>query len=101
MRVDERIEGDYRIVARALPEPGRRGYIAAVVVQRVRGDADSPHEAYRDESLADGYVWPSALAARRYALAKAQDVISNESFRLSRRAGAPGPAGRGSSTWLP
>jgi hypothetical protein len=83
MQRDERIEGDYRIVARARPEPRNGGYIAAVLVQRVRGDVAAPREAYQDECLAGGYAWPSAQAARLYALAKAQEVIRHESFRLS------------------
>lgn len=83
MQVDERIEGDYRIMAWALHEPRRRGYIAAVVVSRVRGDTDGAREAFHDESLADGYAWPSAQAARLYGLAKAQEVIRHEPFRLA------------------
>jgi hypothetical protein len=83
MQRDQRIEGDYRITARARPAPSLRGYVAAVVVQRVRGAADAPREAFHDESLAGGHVWPSAQAARLYALAKAQEVIRHEPFRLS------------------
>jgi hypothetical protein len=83
MRPDERNEGDYRIVARALPGPGSRGFVAAVTVLRVRGIADAPRDAYHDESLAGGYAWPSVEAARLYAIAKAQEVIREEAFRLS------------------
>ncbi len=83
MQRDERNEGDYRISARALPEPGNRGYVAAVTVQRVRGITDAPREAYQDENLAGGYAWPSAQAARLYALAKAAEVIREEPFRLA------------------
>ena len=83
MQFDEQREGDYRIVPRALREPSRRGYVAAVLVQRIRGAGSAPRDAYHDECLAGGYVWPSAQAARLYALAKAQEVIRHESFRLS------------------
>ena len=83
MRPDERTEGDYRIVARAVHGPSQRGYVAAVEVRRVRGGAGTPRLAYREEGLAGGHVWPSAQAARLYALAKAQDVIRHEPFRLS------------------
>ena len=83
MQLDEQLEGDYRIVARALHEPGRRGYVAAVLVQRVRGSVSAPRDAYHDECLAGGYAWPSAQAARLYALAKAQEVIRHEPFRLA------------------
>jgi hypothetical protein len=83
MQVDAQVQGDYRIVARALRAPARSGYVAAVVVQRVRGDVDAPRDAYHEEELAGGYVWPSAQAARLFALAKGQEIIRTESFRLS------------------
>jgi hypothetical protein len=83
MRPEERTEGDYRIVAKALYGPSRRGYVASVLVQRVRGGTNTPRVAYRDENLAGGHAWPTAQAARLYALAKAQDVIRHEAFRLS------------------
>jgi hypothetical protein len=83
MQLDERIEGDYRIVAWALHEPRRRGYVAAVIVQRRGSGQGGPREAYHDEDLAGGYVWPSAQAARLYAVAKAQEIIRHEAFRLA------------------
>ena len=83
MHHDESNEGDYRILARALPRPGSRGYVAAVTVRRVRGIVDAPRDAYHDESLAGGYAWPSAQAARLYAIAKAHEVIREESYRLA------------------
>jgi hypothetical protein len=82
MRMDEQIEGRYRIVPKAVHGPSHRGYVAAVVVERVDAGSDSPRVAFRDESLAGGHVWPSARAARLYALAKAQEVIRHEAFRL-------------------
>ena len=83
MQLIERSEGDYRILARAVLGPSGRGYVAAVTVQRVRGIADAPRDAYHDDNLAGGYAWPSAQAARLYALAKAHEVIREEPFRLS------------------
>ena len=83
MQLDEQREGDYRIVARARREPSRHGYVAAVLVQRIRGGGGAPRDAYQDECLAGGHVWPSAQAARLYAFAKAQEVIRHEPFRLS------------------
>lgn len=83
MRLEERSEGDYRILARAVAGPCGRGFVAAVTVQRVRGIADAPRDAYHDESLAGGYAWPTAQAARLYAVAKAHEVIREEPFRLS------------------
>ena len=59
MIFDERSEGDYRIYAGALEAPRGQGYIAAVVVNRVRGSVDAPREAYRDDSLACGHRWLS------------------------------------------
>ena len=82
MRLDERNEGDYRIHARAIHGPGQ-GYVAAVTVLRVRGIADAPRDAFHDECLAGGYAWPSPQAARLYALAKAQEVIREEAYRLT------------------
>jgi hypothetical protein len=83
MQVDAQLQGDYRIVARALPAPARHGYIAAVLVQRVRGGAGTPRDAYHEDELAGGYAWPSAQAARLFALAKGQEVVRTETFRLS------------------
>ncbi len=83
MRLNAQVQGDYRIVARALPAQARNGYVAAVVVQRVRGSDGAPRDAYHEEELAGGYVWPSAEAARLFALAKGQEVVRTEAFRLS------------------
>ena len=83
MRLNTQLQGDYRIVARALPAMARNGYVAAVVVQRVRGSDGPPRDAYHEEELAGGYVWPSAEAARLFALAKGQEVVRTETFRLS------------------
>lgn len=79
---DERSEGDYRIYAGALEAPRGQGYIAAVVVNRVRGIGDAPREAYRDDSLACGHRWLSPAEALHYALNKARDVIQREQHRL-------------------
>ena len=72
---DERTEGDYRIYAGAMDAPRGQGYIAAVVVNRVRGDGAVPCEAYRDNSLACGYRWPSPDQALSYALKRAREII--------------------------
>ena len=83
MQLDAQVQGNYRIVARALPAPARKGYIAGVLVQRVRGGTDAPRDAYHEDDLAGGYAWPSARAARLFALAKGQEIIRTEAFRLS------------------
>ena len=80
MHFDERDEGDYRIYAGALEAPRGGGYIAAVVVKRIRGGLG---EAFRDESLACGHRWLSAQDALRYALDKARELIHRERHRLA------------------
>jgi hypothetical protein len=83
MRSDESNEGDYRIYASAVPGPARDGYIAAVIVKRVQGAVEAPCEAFRDESLAGGWRWPSPVSARRFAVRMAQEVIREEPHRLT------------------
>ncbi len=83
MIFDERLEGDYQIYAGALEAPRGGGYIAAIVVHRVRGIGDAPREAFRDDSLAGGYRWRSAEAALHYALNWARQIIQHEPHRLN------------------
>ena len=82
MQFDERVEGDYRIYAGALEAPRGDGYIAAVVVSRVRG-ARAVREAWRDDSLACGYRWASAGEALDYALEQASELIRTRSKALA------------------
>ena len=74
MNFAERDEGDFRIYAGAIEACRTEGYHAAVVVHRVRG-VHEPVEAWRDESLCGGYVWPTADAALGFALRKASTVL--------------------------
>ena len=83
MHFDERDEGDYRIYAGALEAPRGGGYIAAGVVNRIRGACGAQREAYRDESLACGHRWPSPQEALLYALDKARELIRRERQRLA------------------
>jgi hypothetical protein len=83
MRFATTIEGDYRIYAGAVAGQRGDGFVATVVVNRVRGNIDKPREAYRDEMLAGGHRWPSPEAARLYAVAKAREVIRMEQHRLA------------------
>jgi hypothetical protein len=86
MRFQEVHEGDYRIYVGALEAPrGHDGYIAAVVVDRVRGEVASGRrrEAFRDESLACGYRWPSPDEAIHYALSRARELIRSRSQMLA------------------
>ena len=83
MLFGERNEGDYRIYAGALEAPHGEGYLAAVVINRLRGTPNAPREAYRDTALAAGYRWASADDALSYALGKAVDLIRSERQRLA------------------
>jgi hypothetical protein len=82
MRSDERTEGPYRIVARAIKAPGGKGFLAAVTVKRFDVQTGASCEAFRHESLAGGHRWPSAEAARVMAMAMAEQVIRFEPHRL-------------------
>lgn len=66
--------GDYRIYAGAIEKPRAYGYVAAVVVMRVRGDKPR-REAYREESLAGGFAWSSPDEALRFAVNAGRDVV--------------------------
>jgi len=83
MNLQQRDEGDFRIYTGAVEAPRGDGYIAALVVSRIRGERQGPLEAFRDESLACGYRWPSAGAALAYALSKAREVIRAEQHRAA------------------
>jgi hypothetical protein len=83
MHFDEHNEGDYRIYAAALESPYGSGYIAAVVVNRLRGVGGRSREAYRDVSMSDGHRWASPDDALRYAVARAREVIRTELHRLA------------------
>jgi hypothetical protein len=77
MHLDERDIGDYRVYTGALEGHQGDGYIAALVIYRVRGIPGAPREILRDESLACGHRWPSAEAALAYAMSKGQEAIRN------------------------
>lgn len=51
------------------------GYIAAMVVKRLGSGAGMAGEAFRDDSLACGYRWPSADDAIHYDLNRARQRI--------------------------
>jgi len=82
MQLDQRDEGEYRIYAGAMESKLGDGYIAAVVVAKVRG-VPREREAYRDDALACGHRWESAKAALSYALGKGREVIRSEAQRLA------------------
>ena len=82
MRFNECHEGDYRIFVGAVESARGDGYIAALVVNRVRGEPGYTREAFRDDSLACGYRWPSADEAIHYAMNRARELIRTRSRML-------------------
>jgi hypothetical protein len=83
MRFEECVEGEYRIFVGALEAPRGDGYIAALIVNRLRGPQGRSTEAFRDESLACGYRWPTADEALAYAKARAREMVRTRSVALS------------------
>jgi hypothetical protein len=83
MRFDESHEGDYRIFVGALEAPRGEGYIAALIVNRVKGAPGVHREAFRDDSLACGYRWRSADEAIQYAMNRARELIRSRSRMLT------------------
>jgi hypothetical protein len=87
MQFDECQVGDYRVFVGAVEAPKGEGYIAALVVSRVHGlqaaSAAKPREAFRDDSLACGYRWPSADQAIQYAMNRARELIRTRSQMLA------------------
>jgi hypothetical protein len=101
MQFDECFEGGYRIFVGALEAPRGDGYIAAVVVSRLLGDAEAAQggsggaghgqaaaerrarEVWRDDSLACGYRWPTPEAALHYAKNRAREMVRKASPMLA------------------
>lgn len=82
MQFQECQEGDYRIFVGAVESTRGDGWIAAVVVSRVAG-TPRQREAWRDDSLACGYRWPSPSAAIHYALNRAREVVRSRPHLLA------------------
>ena len=83
MQFNECHEGDYRIIVGALEAPRGDGYIAALIVNRVRDMKGRHPEAFRDDSLACGYRWRSADEALHYAMNRARELIRSRSQMLA------------------
>jgi hypothetical protein len=87
MRFEECKEGEYKIFVGALDAPRGDGYIAAVVVNRVKLDQqrlrEVQREVWRDDSLACGYRWKSAEEAIGYALQRAREMVKSRSPQFS------------------
>lgn len=83
MKYEEFNEGGYRIFALAVASPLRDGYVASVIVKRLKEGRAEACIAYREDCLAGGKRWPSPATARRFAAAMARAVIHHESHRLA------------------
>ncbi|MDO9092533.1 MAG: hypothetical protein Q8R98_30110 [Rubrivivax sp.] len=83
MRFNECQEGDYRIFVGAVEAPKGEGYLAALIVNRVRGIQGRHNEAFRDDSLACGYRWRSPDEAMHYAMNRARELIRSQSQLLT------------------
>ena len=84
MHFHESREGNYRIYVGAVAARNASGHIVSVVVNRVNLAQGTECEAYRDDRLACGYRWPTALEAKAHALARALDLIRSDSPKLAR-----------------
>ncbi len=78
MQFREAREGDYRIFVGACEAPKGDGYTAALVVDRIGGERRG-RLAFRDETLACGYRWPTPDEAMHYALNRAREMIRSRS----------------------
>ena len=83
MQFNECHDGDYRIYVGALDAPRGEGFIAALIVNRVRGEPAARREAFRDDSLACGYRWKSAEEAIAYAMNRARELVRTRSRMLA------------------
>jgi len=80
MRFQQSELGDYRIYAGAVEAAADRGYIAALIVsRRQEGAGNRELEAYRDDSLGCGYLWPTPDQAISYAMTRAREMIRKHS----------------------
>ncbi len=83
MRFEECVEGEYRIFVGALEAPRGDGFIAALIVNRLRSPRGTSVEAFRDESLACGYRWATSDEALAYAKGRAREMVRTRSAALS------------------
>ena len=83
MHLNDIHEGDYRIFVGAIEAPHGPGYIAALIVNRVRGASSHAAQAFRDDSLACGYRWRSPEEALLYATNRGRELVRSASVMLS------------------
>lgn len=74
MHFIERDDGEFRIYTGAMEAPRGEGYLAALVVQRLR-TGGTAEQLFRDDALCAGYGWPTPDAALAFAMRKAQGVL--------------------------
>lgn len=74
-------EGDYRVYASALRR--EHGYVAALLVSRVKGVADVPKLAFCDFALEGGRLWGNAADALGHAARQGEHLVWNEPARLA------------------
>jgi hypothetical protein len=82
MHFQEHHEGDLRIYAGAIESPRHDGFLAAVIVHRMR--ANAPVEVFREDRLCGGYAWPTPEAAMAFAVQRARSVMRREALPHTR-----------------
>jgi hypothetical protein len=80
MQFAESTEGEYRIFVGALEAPGGDGYTAALVVKHHPLGVPASQPAYRDDSVACGYRWPTPAEALSYALSRGREVVRRKTL---------------------
>jgi hypothetical protein len=74
-------EGDYRVYVSALRR--EHGYVAALLVSRIRGVAGAPKLAFCDFALRGGRLWSSAADALAQAASQGERLVWNEPAQLA------------------
>lgn len=83
MHIDELSEGDYRTYAGALEAPIRDGYVAAVVISRLRGVRSAPREGVPGHQHERGSSAGLCERGSRHALSTARKMIRTQPNRLA------------------
>ena len=76
MYFEEVESGDYKIYAGAIERSRQFGYVAAVVVVRVRGRLPR-QETFRNENLSGGFAWASPREALQHAIKAGKQYAAN------------------------
>ena len=81
MQFATRVDGEYLIYAGSLELHAGAGFMAAVVVNRVRGVRFSEQEVYRDGALSGGHLWATSHEALTSAMIQGHRAVQRERFR--------------------